>query len=343
MSGCRGIEPCGKVLVTGAKGFIGQQLCLKLGAAGVDVRALLRRESVGPWSSGYVCELGKERIPRDCLDGVDTIFHLGGVSHVVGESEKVFRRVNVDGSRELLESAVTLGIERFIFFSSVKAVKDPPDSRCIDEAWMDAPQDAYGRSKREAEDIVLETAARAGMQAVILRPTLVYGPGVKGNLRKIIQLVAAGRCPPLPDTGNQRSMVHVEDLCELAIKVVGHPGAAGKRYIVADKRPYSTYELYAGILQALGRPVPNWSVPSRFLRAAGQVGDFGERFFRRRIPVNSGLISRLLDSACYSSALCQEEIGWQPRHDLPGSIPEMVAAWQKEQEEPDHRSGTTRS
>lgn len=331
------------VLLSGANGFVGRTLSERLKAEDFHVRALLRHKARGPWDEVVCFELGREALPLAVMRDIDFVFHLAGVAHATGVDEKIYQRVNVAGTKDLVETAAASGVSGFVFFSSVKAVKDPPDGRCIDESWAEWPEDAYGKSKREAEDIVLETAVRVGMHAVILRPTLVYGPGVKGNLRKVIRLVASGRCPPLPDTVNRRSMVHVEDLCGLAIDAAGNPSAAGKRYIVADKRPYSTYELYAGILQALGRSVPHWSVPPQLLRAVGQFGDVGERLLGRRMPVNSGMISRLLNSACYSSALCQEELHWLPRHDLAGSIPEMVSAWKKESEDSGQAQGVTRS
>lgn len=331
------------ILVTGANGFVGKALSRHLKEQGLHVRALLRRKADGPWDEVVYCELGRDPVPATAMQGVDCVFHLAGVAHVNEVDDEVYEKVNVRGTEDLIAAATTSGVPRFVLFSSVKATADPPDEDCVDESWDRPPENAYGRSKREAEYTVLKAAARAGMHAVVLRPTLVYGPGVKGNLEKVIRLVATGLCPPLPDTRNRRSMIHVHDLCELALKVAEHPDAAGKRYIVADRRAYSTHELYAGILESLCKPVPSWSVPPIVLRAAGRVGDIGGRLLRQPVPLNSGMISRLLDSACYSSALCQKEMDWQPRHDLIGSIPEMVGAWKEEREESGHRQGFTRS
>lgn len=303
------------------------------------MRAVIRRQVEGPWDEVVHCELGRDPVPETAMQGMDCVFHLAGVAHVHGVDDEIYQRVNVRGTEDLIRAATVSGVQRFVFFSSVKAAADPPDEDCVDEAWDGPPDVFYGCSKRAAEKIVLETAFRVGMHAVVLRPTLVYGPGVKGNLEKIIRFAASGLCPPLPDTGNRRSMIHVDDLCEMAVRVAEHPGAAGKIYIVADKYPYSTRELYTGILESLGKSVPSWSVPSVFLRTAGRAGDVAARFLRRPMPINSGMISGLLDSACYSSALCQEEMNWQPRHDLPDSIPEMVSAWKKEHEDSGHRQG----
>ena len=315
------------VLVTGASGFIGQALCCRLGAAGHRVRVLLRRELPGPWDEMARCRLGIDPVSTDALYDVDTVFHLAGVAHSRGAPDELYWKVNLEGTRVLLDSARATGVRRFVFFSSVKAMADPPPDDCVDEDWSGWPEDAYGRAKREAEALVREAAEKAGMHAVIIRPTLVYGPGVKGNLRSIMRLVASGWCPPLPDTNNRRSMVHVEDLADLAMKAAWNDRAQGQTYIAADNSPVSTRALYEGLCQVLQRPVPDWQLPAGLLRLAGRLGDAGSVLMRRPMPMDSGMVSRLLDSACYRSEKAQNELGWHPQHDLLSSLPEMVAAW----------------
>lgn len=318
-----------RVLVTGATGFIGKILCRRLQMSGRTVRALVRSPGNGAWDEAVSCELGQEPLPNGALDGIDTIFHLAGVAHSWGASEILYRQVHVEGTRALLDASIKEGVKRFIFFSSVKAVADPPREKCVDEGWSAPPSDAYGRSKREAEELVLAAACNPEFHAVVLRPTLVYGPGVKGNLARIIQLVASRRSLPLPDTGNRRSMVHVDDLVELALIAASSPVASGQCYIAADEGHHSTRELYMGLCTALGQSVPVWEVPEGLLRLVGQLGDLVGGMLRQPLPVNSTMISRLLDSACYSGNLAMRELGWQPRHDLLTSIPEMVKAWRE--------------
>jgi len=318
------------VLVTGASGFIGQTLCRRLQALGCRVRALIRSPREGNWDETVVCELGRESPPSSVLDEIDAVFHLAGVAHTWGVPDDIYSQVNVKGTRVLLDAALEAGVERFVFFSSVKAVADPPPDCCVDESWTELPSDAYGRSKREAEESVLAAAREYGFHAVVLRPTLVYGPGVKGNLARIIRLVASGRSPPLPDTGNRRSMVHVEDLVELALTAAASPAASGQCYIAADEGHYSTRELYLGLCVALGRSVPGWQVPAGLLRFGGRLGDLAGGLLRRPLPINSAMVSRLLDSACYSGRRAMRELGWRPRHDLLASLPKMVEAWREE-------------
>ncbi len=295
------------------------------------MRALLRRDSEGPWDEVLYCDLGRECIPTGSLEGVNRVFHLAGVAQAQGIPDAVYTKVNLGGTRLLIEAAAVAGVEHFVYFSSVKAMPDPEDEECVDESRKDWPMGAYGRSKRQAEDVVIQRANRAKMDAVVLRPTLVYGPHVKGNLSKILRLIDSGFCPGLPDTGNRRSMVHVEDLCSLALRVPDIPEAYGKRFIVADNRPHSTRELYESACKALGRPVSHWTVPVPLLRFSGRVGDWLSALLDQAFPLSSGMISRLLDSACYDARYCQRELCWCPRHDLLSSMPEMVAAWRKDQ------------
>ncbi len=204
-------------LVSGASGFIGRALCLLLMERGCRVRALLRHECAGPWHEQVLCDLSNDRVPKESCEGVDGIFHLAGIAHVRAQSreeEIMYERVNVGGVRLLLDAAAAAGVTRFVYFSSVKAAADPGE-HCVDETWDLPPTDAYGRSKLSAEQLVLMRVG-SGMHVSILRPTLVYGHGVKGNLRRMIDAVAAGRFPLLPDTSNRRSMVALSDLAEAA-------------------------------------------------------------------------------------------------------------------------------
>lgn len=318
-----------RALVTGVTGFIGQVLCRRLQASGRPVRALVRSPQNGVWDDAVACELGREPLPNGAVDGIDTIFHLAGVAHTWGASDNLYRQVNVDGTRALLDATIEAGVKRFVFFSSVKAVADPPPDKCVDENWTGPPSDAYGRSKREAEELVLAAAREHGFHAVVLRPTLVYGPGVKGNLARIIRLVASGRSLPLPDTGNRRSMVHVDDLVELAMIAAVSPAASGQCYIAADEGHHSTRELYVGLCTALDKSVPDWQLPAGVLRFVGRLGDLASTILHRPLPINSDMISRLLNSACYSGRRAMQELGWQPRHDLLANLPDMVEAWRE--------------
>ncbi|RME72865.1 MAG: NAD-dependent epimerase/dehydratase family protein [Verrucomicrobia bacterium] len=316
-------------LVTGATGFIGRRLVPYLRARGWRVVALVRSVEAAKrqleadgWVECDLCGPEPVGIPR----GVDTVFHLAGKAHAileVGEEEAAYRRLNTEATARLLEAAGRAGVRAFVYFSSVKAVADPRGlAGPADESWTREPGTAYGRSKLEAERIVL---ADAGVpHRVVLRPTLVYGPNPKGNLRKMADAVRRGRFPPLPETGNRRSAVHVDDVCRAALACAVCEAANGRVYIVADDRPFSTRMLFEWMSEAVGRPVPGWTLPLWVLRLLGRAGDVIGRVRGRRFVFDSQALDRLTESAWYSAERLKRDVGWQPSRTLRDSLRDMV-------------------
>jgi nucleoside-diphosphate-sugar epimerase len=195
-------------------------------------------------------------------------------------------------------------------------------TRPIDE-FVDVPPDTpYGRSKREAEELVLNGGYVP--HPVVLRPSLVYGPGVLGNLEKMMEAVRRGRFPPLPETGNKRSMVHIDDLIAAAILAAHKPEAVGRTYIVADNAPCSTRDLFVWMSEAVGRSVPGWTIPLWLLRAMAVVGDGIGKIRGRRFVFDSPGLDRLTSDSWYSSARIQKELGWSPERTIRGSLKEMA-------------------
>ena len=316
-----------RFLVTGAQGFIGSTLCHSLQAQGDAVRAVIRRPGAGPWDQSVTCDLGNDALPTSVMEGVDGVFHLAGIAHVqdiAGIPDAVYRRVNVDATIELLAAALDQGVKRFVYFSSVKAAADPGE-HCVDEAWDAPPTDAYGESKRAAEQQVISAGRQSGMHVCILRPCLVYGPGVKGNLGRMMDAIERGRFPPLPEFNNRRSMVGLSDLIKVAWLVMDNPAANGQTYIVADGEPYSTRALFVGISQALGKPVPNWSVPNSLLTAGAVAGDLLARITHRPLPFGRAVLERLRGSSCYESTRLRDHLGWTPSETFFERLPEIIA------------------
>ena len=327
------------ILVTGASGFIGQHFCRHLKKKGCQVRALLRKKLSsnnveGLWDEELECCLGEDPLPAGTLEGVSTVFHLAGIAHSfkpIREMAKVYWSVNLAATEELLKKAALSGVKRFIYFSSVKAMGDPGE-HCVGELWNALPVDVYGLSKRKAEEAVLAAGRASSMHVCCLRPALVYGPGVKGNLLRMMAAIDAGRFPPVPDTGNRRSLVHVEDLIQAAMLAADKPAANGKTYIVTDGRQYSTREMYVMMAATLGRKVPAWTVPAWVLRGGGHIGDVIGRIRGRRFPVDSEAVTRLLGSACYNSRKIEQELGYHPTRDLCSTLPEMVDSYRQRQQ-----------
>lgn len=312
-------------LITGASGFIGASLCERLRSAGWVVRAVMRHPAQGPWDDAVHLDLGAQPIPPDLLAGVDCIFHLAGKAHAVaesGEGEDTYRIANVQSTLDLLAAARAAGVRGFVYFSSVKAIAEGSDGSG-DPAQSWTPDTAYGRSKRAAEQAVLTSDDVP--HAVVIRPSLVYGPHPKGYLELMIRAVRAGWFPPLPESGKGRSMIHRDDLVAAALLCATDPRASGRAYVVTDGVPYSTRQIYDLILNALGRPVPGWSLPIGVLHLAARLGDGAERLLRRRLPIDSEVLDKLIGSAFYDGDAIRHEFGFEPQRTLSDSMAEMVA------------------
>lgn len=198
---------------------------------------------------------------------------------------------------------------------------------CLDETLEPRPKTPYGRSKLAAEQIVLDYGKHAGLHVACLRLPLVYGPGNKGNLSRMISAIDRGRFPPLPDVGNRRSMVHVSNVVDAAILAATHPAANGQCYIVTDSRPYSTRELYEMICRGLGKSIPRWHVPIGALKGLARVGDIVGRLRARRFVFDSDALQKLTGNAWYSSEKITRELGFRPRVTFEEALPEVISGY----------------
>jgi nucleoside-diphosphate-sugar epimerase len=284
-------------LVTGASGFIGRELCTRLKARGVRVSALQRHAGAGPWDECRVVDLGADR--PAALEGV----------------------VTVDGTRRLL--AACGAVRRFVYASSVKAMCEWTPAQCVDEDVPARPRSAYGRARREAEELVL---AATRMHTAVVRLPLVYGPGVRGNLRTMLRATAAGRMLLLPDFQNRRSMVHVEDACEALIAASVTPAARSRVYLVTDGQCYSTRQIQRLMYAACARRAPGFAVPYWALRLAALAGDGLAALGMAGVPLDSERLSRLEGHACFDCSRARRELGYTPRHALADALPAMFAA-----------------
>lgn len=321
-----------QVAVTGGTGFVGQGLVQALVQRAVPVRMLVRTAAAAQDVPGIERYTGCLTRPDDLaglVDNVDTLFHLAGYAHASSrpypdELDK-HRRINLQGSLDLFEAARAAGVRRIVFVSSVKAIGEHTHD-CLDERHTRPPQDPYGAIKREIEERLFALAAQAGMELIVLRPALVYGPGVKGNLHNMLRAIDRGRFPPVPDTHNVRSMVSRDDLVR-ALLLAAEAAAAGQAIVITDGEAYSTRRIYTAMAAALGRSVPHWCIPAAVLRGLGYVGDAGEALLRRPLPFNSTLVARLLQSACYRSVLAESTLGYKPQQRLEDLLPAMVEAY----------------
>lgn len=324
----------GRFYVTGASGFIGRRLCERLARVG-SVRALFRSPAEGPWTLADRVDIAKEDLPPGAIDGVDTVFHLAARTHAVDEvedSEARYRRVNVDGTKRVLEAASSAGARRFVYLSSVKAMGEGY-AEAQDESEHPAPETWYGRTKLEAERLVLDGGYVP--EPVVLRPALVYGQGAKGNLERMIDAVRAGRFPPVPEVGNRRSMVHVDDVVSAAMMAAIEPAASGRVFIVTDGQPISTREMYVWICSALDKPVQRWTAPVSLLRGLSKVGDAVGKIRGRRWVFDSDAFDKLFGSAVYDSTAIEKTLGFKPQWTLQTALPHLI-------EQESRRAGSAR-
>jgi UDP-glucose 4-epimerase len=295
-----------KVFVTGAKGFISRQLLARLKGQNTRLKVLSR--TLHPEYETVVCDLASEVIPEDALNGVDTVFHLAGYAHDLLDSsrlERVHRLINVDATLHLAQRAVQSGVQQFVFVSSVKAGGSTlVAGHCMTEVDQGEPEGIYGKTKREAEIKLLEIGRHSGMHVSIVRPSLVYGPGVKGNLRLMLAGIKRGWFPPLPEVNNRRSMIHVDDLVQALMLEAEDDRANGEIYIATDGEPYSSRQIYEAICAVLGKPVPRWSVPKVIFDIVSRM--------------NTSLhkkVNKLLGDECYSSKKLQS-LGFKAQRSL---------------------------
>jgi len=293
------------VAVTGATGFVGSRLLKLLGWSLSDIRVLSRNSHLD--YETVLCDFEKKQIPSDTFASVDTVFHLAGYAHDLNDASKVkniYQKINVDSTILLAELAIKSGVKKFIFVSSVKAGGIAAIDECLDEESQTEPDGLYGKTKREAELKLLEMGERSRMEVSIIRPSLVYGPCVKGNLKVMMSGVEKGWFPPLPECRNRRSMIHVDDLVRALLLIAKDDRTNGEIYIATDGQPHSSREIYEAMCVVLGRSIPKWHVPKFVFDIAASM-NAGVRY----------KIEKLLGDECYSSAKL-ESLGFKAKRTL---------------------------
>lgn len=311
------------VLLTGTRGFIGSRVADYLIKAGYQVRRLSHRQPEIA-SAHFAMDLATDECSPDLCRDVELIIHLAGKAHALAEThqdEAEYFQINTEGTRKLLEAAQQAGVQTFIYFSSVKAVGDS-DPQPMDESVQTPAETPYGQSKYAAEQLVLHGGYVP--HPVVIRPSMVYGNTEKGNLPRMIQAIRRGVFPPLPETHNCRSMVHVDDVVQAAILAAEKPEAAGQIYIVTDGQAYSTRQIYDWIRSALEKSPLNAAIPMGLLNVLAKAGDGIGRVLGRRFPFDSDALDKLTGSAWYTSAKIQRELGFSPQHTLQSSLPDIV-------------------
>jgi UDP-glucose 4-epimerase len=215
-------------------------------------------------------------------------------------------------------------VKRLVFVSTVKAMGEGGDAR-LDEKSPTDPEDHYGIAKLEAERLVLAAGGRCGVHTAVLRLPMVYGRYNAGNLPRMIAAIDHRRFPPLPETHNRRSMVHVDDVVQAMLLAATRNIASGQTYIVTDDEVYSASRIYESICVALGRRPPSWRVPAWLLWAVGLFGNT-LRALHLPAPLTTESLRKLLGSAWYNCEKAKRELDYRPSRKLEDALTEMVAS-----------------
>ncbi|EKO3645759.1 SDR family oxidoreductase [Vibrio metschnikovii] len=293
------------ILITGSNGFLGSHIIERMKGKPLTLldRGLDNKHPAYPF---FQCEINRNHDYSKVLEGCQTVIHCAARVHIMDDKEAeplaLYREVNTAGTINLAKQAIDSGIKRFIFISSIKV---NGEASILEKPFgagdPHAPQDDYGLSKSEAELQLMELAKDSGMEVVIIRPTLVYGPGVKANFASLMGLVAKGI--PLPFgciSNNKRSLVSVDNLVDLIITCIDHPKAANQVFLVSDDHDVSTSEMVREMAIALGKPTWQLPVPIWFYKLAGKLFN------------KSDVVDRLIGSLQVDISHTKETLDWAP-------------------------------
>ena len=295
-----------KVLVTGANGFVGRALCEQLKVIGHEVVPSVRRASDIP--DAIILQEDDHLAWKNVLQGCEAIIHLAGRAHVMQEQATdpmhAYRQANVVTTLKIARQAADCGVKRFIFLSTIKVNGEStlPEQFFTPED-IPNPQDPYAVSKWEAENLLKDLAKETGLEVVIIRPPLVYGPGVKGNFAKLIQLVQKGIPLPFGAIENQRSMIALGNFLEVIIRcadTIKYPNLAGEVFLVSDGKPLSTKALLQEIALAYGVKLRLISIPSAVIR------------FLLSVIGKASTADRILGELVIDDQKTKDRLDWEP-------------------------------
>lgn len=308
------------ILVTGAGGFVGGAVVSELAKRGISHRAVARTPGEGFFCIG---DIDPRTDWTAALDGVDAIVHLASRAHVMNEtvtdSAAHLRSVNVDSTLNLASQAIKTGVKRFVFISSIKVNGETTKpGRPFTAEDAPNPQNPYAQSKHDAEQGLFALAKQRGsdFEVTVIRPPLVYGPGVKANFATMMDWVNRGIPLPLGSVNNKRSFAFVGNLADLIILSAIHPNAAGQVFLVSDDEDISTTDLFKKMALALGRP-------SRIIPVPAPLLNFGAAMIGQ-----SAITSRLTDSLQVDVTKTREMLGWEPRESVSEGLRQTARSFQ---------------
>lgn len=313
-----------RFLVTGGNGFVGRSLCAELLRRGYAIRAAVRSGNarIDHAEQAIVGSIGAKTDWTDALRGVDVVIHLAARVHVMretaGDPLAEFLEVNLHGTENLARQAARAGVKRLVYISSIKVNGESTKGQPFSESDAPNPHGPYAVSKWQAEQALQRIAHETGLEVVIVRPPLIYGPGVKGNFLKLLAAVDKGIPLPLSSVHSKRSLIYLGNLVDAMIICASHPAAAGKTYLVCDGEDISIAELVRQMALSLGRPARLFPLPAGLLRELG------------RLLGKLETVERLVDSLRINDDLIRKELDWKPEFTLQQGL-QATALWYKAQ------------
>ena len=313
------------ILVTGATGFVGSALVSRLAHEGIETRASVRRDNTSMPNGVHTVQVGDLTADADwsrALAGVGVIVHAAARVHVMDDTATnpldEFRRINVQGTLNLARQAAAAGVRRFVFISSIKVNGEATKLGVPFSADdIPAPLDPYGVSKMEAEQGLRAMAAQTGMEVVIIRPPLVYGPCVKANFAALMRAVKRGWPLPLGAVHNQRSLVALDNLVDFIVTCITHPEAANQTFLVSDGQDLSTSGLVHGLARAAGVTARLVSMPVWVLQTGASLLGKGDA------------VQRLCGNLQLDISKAHRILGWVPRVSVEEGLRQAVAGMLK--------------
>lgn len=297
------------IAVTGASGFVGYALCRALADQRVPFRALVRAPDLRMPDACVVGDIGRDPSWASALQGIRCVVHCAARVHVMQDSVADpladYRRVNVEGTRRLAQAAAEAGVQRMVFLSSLKVLGEQtaPGVRFYNTSPPE-PLDPYAQSKWEAEQALWAVSRQTSLRAVVIRPPLLYGPGVKANFERLMRAVSCGLPLPFASVHNQRSLLALGNLTDLLQLCCHDPGACGETFLASDGHDVSTAELVRELAAVMGRPPRLLPVPPAWLRWGGRL--VGKR----------SQVERLIGSLQVDIGHTKQVLNWSPRWTL---------------------------
>lgn len=315
------------IAVTGGNGFVGRALLAGLQAAGQPAVGLVRDQRAAAAIARHPIA-GDVRVAGDLAAAIDwqlllrdvrVVVHTAARVHVMhaegDDADALYHQINTEASVRLGRAAAAVGVQRLVYLSTVKVLGESTrPGTCFDAESAANPGDPYARSKWAAEQALARVADETGLDVVVVRPPLVYGPGVGGNFQRLMRLVRLGVPLPLACVDNRRSLIGLGNLVDVLLHACAHPSAAGEPLLVADAEPVSTADLVRAMAEALQRPPRLWPMPPRLLRGLGRVSG------------RQAELGRLLDDLVVDTRQTQALLDWAPTRSMAAELAAMVAA-----------------